>query len=121
MAPSPEEPYSTPSWAGSPRARDHGLRRSRRLTGWIAAVSVAGAAVRGGVYTQLLQGNSAASSTPAQFPATTVGDDDGEYDEPSSHEGDSERGAAVTRPTFQPPVQAPTTTRQPAQTTTGAS
>lgn len=117
MAHSPEERYSTPSWAGSPRARDRGLRRSRRLTGWIAAASVAGAAVLGGVYTQLLQGNSATSSPPAQSSATRVGDDD----EQNVREDDGEQGAALTRPTLQPPAQPPTAIQQPAQTTTGAS
>ncbi|MGV9668888.1 hypothetical protein [Nocardia niigatensis] len=125
MAPSPEEPYTTPSRAGSPHARDHGLRRSRRLTGWITAASVAGAAVLGSVYTQLLPGNSAAPSPPAQSSAAPitamVGDDGEEYGESRGHEDDDEDAIPVPRPALRPPAQPPAATLQQPHTTTGAS
>ena len=40
------------------RARDRGLRRSRRLTRWIAVAAFTGAAALGGLYTHLLPGGS---------------------------------------------------------------
>lgn len=117
MSPSPD-PFNQPlPPAGSPGARDRGLRRSRRLTRWIAVTSVAGAAALGGGYAHLLPGSPAASaptqsSVPGASSATSGDDDQG------SHE-DGEEGDQGGAP--QPPAQPPTAAQQQPHTTTGAS
>ncbi|MFB7461899.1 hypothetical protein ACFCZ1_00095 [Streptomyces sp. NPDC056224] len=146
MDPSSDEFQTEPAPAASSKARDHGLRRSRRTTRWIAVTSAAGAVALGGFYTHLLPDDSAApapTNAPVQNPtpptAATVGKDDEGREEPNSHEDDAdddEEGAApVTEPAPQPPAQPPavapsapqppaqppTATRQQPQTTTGAS
>lgn len=130
MAPSPDDFNQTPSPIGSPHARDRGLRRSRRLTRWVAVTAVAGAAALGSLYTHLLPGSSAApvpptSPAPAHSPAkssatNTAGGDD-EHRETSGHEDDDEGAAPAARPAPQPPAQPPTPTQQQPHTTTGAS
>jgi hypothetical protein len=141
MAPSPDDFLRTRSTAGSPQARDRGLRRSRRLTRWIAVTAVAGAAALGSFYTHLLPGSAAPAApasppvqNPSASPATTVGGDDGgrsagnsheDADEDDADEDDDEGRAPVAQPapqapTLQPPAQPPAATQQP-QTTTGAS
>lgn len=130
MAPSPDDFPGTSVPVSSPRARDRGLRRGRRLTRWITVTSVAGAAALGGFYTHLLPGGPAApapSGPSAPNPAassTTAGGDDEEHGERSGHEAEDDEGAArVTRqtPRPQPPPQPPTATKQQPHTTTGAS
>ncbi|MCX3063701.1 hypothetical protein [Streptomyces beihaiensis] len=120
MAPSPDDFDQPFPPAGSPQARDHGLRRSRRLTRWVAAGAVAATAALGGLYTHLLPGSSASPapsapsgrSTPAS--STSTGGDDGE--------GGSDDGAgSSTRNAPQAPAQPPASTQQTPQTTTGAS
>ncbi|MFI5963513.1 hypothetical protein ACIA8J_15195 [Streptomyces asoensis] len=125
MASSPDDfPPAPPT--GSPLARDRGLRRSRRLTRWIAVSAVAGAAGLGSLYTHLLPAGPAspAAVTPsAQNPAPTSsvpapGDDEGN----GHHEDDGDEGAApASRPAPQPPARPPAPTRQQPHTTTGAS
>lgn len=116
---SPPDDFPQNHSPGSPRARDHGLRRINRLTRWITAGAVAAAAALGGVYTHLLPGHSAASApttSPArqhQTPSAPTSTHPGEADD----EGD-DGGSA---PTPQPPAQPPAATHQQPQTTTGAS
>lgn len=128
MAPLPDDFRPPPALASSPYARDHGLRRSRRTTRWIAVTAAAGAAALGGFYTHLLPGGSAASApvnvptrNPAPSTAATVGKDDGGQEEQDGDEGGTEGTAPVAPPAPQPPVQPPAATRQQPQTTTGAS
>ncbi|MFK4106318.1 hypothetical protein ACI2L1_40970 [Streptomyces sp. NPDC019531] len=127
MAPPSDDFHQTPSPAGSPHARDRGLRRSRRLTRWIAVTAVAGAAALGSLYTHLLPGTSAAPappSPPVHYPAASTAattGDDREHGEAGDHEDDGEAAAPVTEPTPQPPAQPPAATRQQPHTTTGAS
>ena len=69
MSPSPDD-FNRP--LPPAYARDRGLRRSRRLTRWIAVAAITGAAALGGLYTHLLPGGSASpalTSTPVQNPA----------------------------------------------------
>lgn len=120
MAPSPDDFLRIPSPAGSPQARDQGLRRSRRITRWIAVTTVAGAAALGGVYTHLLPGTSASSappSPPAQQSAATAATGDDQQ----QGEGDDEGAAPVTQPTPQPPAQPPAASQGQPHATTGAS
>ena len=136
MAPSSDDFHRMPAQAGSVRARDRGLRRSRRLTGWITATAVAGAAALGGLYTHLLPGHAAApppQSPPARNPAASssapaapgagkehgesAGHEDGEDDGEDDHEG----AAPAAQPAPQPPAQPPASTGQQPHTTTGAS
>ena len=126
MSPSPDDFDQTPSPTASPHSRDRGLRRSRRLTRWIAVTAVAGAAALGGVYTHLLPGSSAApapTSPTVQNPAgpshTATGDDREHGDE--NGEADDEGAAPATQPAPQQPAQPPTATQQQPHTTTGAS
>ncbi|MFI8499598.1 hypothetical protein ACIGFK_14015 [Streptomyces sp. NPDC085524] len=146
MAPPSDDFQPTPAPTASSYARDHGLRRSRRTTRWIAVTAAAGAAALGGFYTHLLPGGSAAPAPakaqvqyPAASTATTVGKNDEGREEPNRHEDDAdddEEGSArvtqtapqppaqppsVAQPAPQPPAQPPTATRQQPQTTTGAS
>ncbi|MFF0087717.1 hypothetical protein ACFYR1_50110 [Streptomyces canus] len=128
MAPSPDDFPPTPAPAYSSRARDRGLRRSRRTTLWIAGTAAAGAAALGGVYTHVLPGGSAAPAPanapvhkPAASTAATVGEDDGGREGPNGHEDDEEGSAPVEQPAPQPPAQPPAATQQQPQTTTGAS
>ncbi|WP_406731441.1 hypothetical protein [Streptomyces sp. NBC_01794] len=128
MAPTPDDFDQTPSQAGSPHARDLGLRRSRRITRWIAVTAVAGAAALASFYTHLVPGGSAAPtppSPPVQNPAastaTTAGDDDEEHGEGSSHEDDDEGAVPVAQPALQPPAQPPAASQGKPHTTTGAS
>lgn len=125
MAPSPDDFPRTSAPVPSPRARDRGLRRGRRLTRWITVTSVAGAAALGGFYTHLLPAAPAPSSPSAPNPAasfTTAEADDEEHGEWNGHDNEDDEGAAhVTRQTPQPPPQPPTTTKQQPHTTTGAS
>ncbi|WP_340375336.1 hypothetical protein U5640_09390 [Streptomyces sp. SS7] len=130
MASSPDDIPPTPP-PGSPLARDHGLRRSRRLTRWAAVTAVAGAAALGSVYTHLLPG-STASPAPAVTPsaphpagsssAPAAGGTE-EHDEGDDRHADDEGegGAPAARPVPQPPAQAPAPTQQRPHTTTGAS
>ena len=134
MAPSPHDFDQPPFPAGSPQARDSGLRRGRRLTRWIAVTAVAGAAALGSLYTHLLPGGTAAPAptsppvrTPTTSTATTAGDDDEEHGQ-GGHESDDDEdeGAAPATPPEprqgpQPPARPPSPTRQQPHTTTGAS
>ncbi|MFF4804391.1 hypothetical protein ACFY1U_39465 [Streptomyces sp. NPDC001351] len=123
MAPSPDDFHRPPSPAGSPLTRDHGLRRSRRITRWIAVTAVAGAAALGSLYTHLLPGTSASPAPPgppvqhsAASTATTARGDDQRRGE------DDEEGAApVTQPAPRPPAQPPAASQGQPHTTTGAS
>ncbi|MCL6735144.1 hypothetical protein [Streptomyces neyagawaensis] len=134
MAPSPGDSPQTPAPVPSARARDRGLRRSRRTTLWIAATAAAGAAALGGAYTHLLPGGQATpapSNAPIHSPsASTAGtsgsgkDDEGREGSNGheSDEDDDEEGEApATQPAPQPPAQPPAATRQQPHTTTGAS
>ncbi|MEV6945179.1 hypothetical protein AB0N07_24875 [Streptomyces sp. NPDC051172] len=121
MAPSPYDFQGPPSPAGSPHARDHGLRRSRRITRWIAVTAVAGAAALGTLYTHLLPGTSASPALPgppvqhsAASTAATAGGDD-------QHGEDDEGAAPVTQSAPQPPAQPPAASQGQPHTTTGAS
>lgn len=126
MASSPDDFPPTLPPTGSPLARDRGLRRSRRLTRWIAVTAVAGAAALGSLYTHLLPGGSspAPAVTPSlQHPATpspapaTGGSDGNDH-----HEDDEDEGAApAAQPTPHPPARPPAPTQQQPHTTTGAS
>ncbi|MGQ5637888.1 MULTISPECIES: hypothetical protein [unclassified Streptomyces] len=120
MALSPDHFDQTFSPAGSPGARDRGLRRTRSLTRWIAVTAVAATAALGSVYTHLIPGSQpspATSSPPAQSPPTpsptTREDEEGA--------SDHDKAAAVTRPAPQAPAQPPVSTQQKPHTTTGAS
>ncbi|MFE9172478.1 hypothetical protein ACFYNZ_23870 [Streptomyces kebangsaanensis] len=127
MAPSTDDFDHTLSPAGSPRARDRGLRRARRLTRWIAVTAVAGAAALGSLYTHLLPGGTAAPaplSPPAQNPSAsssaTAGGDE-EHGERNSHEDGEDQHGAAAPAAPQPPAQPPAATQQQPHTTTGAS
>ncbi|MET9886517.1 hypothetical protein ABZZ20_25945 [Streptomyces sp. NPDC006430] len=133
MAPSPDDFHQTSAPAGSPYARDRGLRRSRRITRWIAVTAVAGAAALASFYTHLLPGGTAAPtpvSPPVQNPAastaTTAAEDGEEHDEAGSSQ-DDDKGAtpaaqpAPQPPAPQPPAQPPAATQGQPHTTTGAS
>ncbi|GAA2473934.1 hypothetical protein [Streptomyces longisporus] len=119
MAPSPDDFHRNPSPAGSQQARDHGLRRSRRITRWVAVTAVTGAAALGSLYTHLLPDSSASPAPPgppaqhstASTAGTTARGDD------QQGEGDDE-GAA---PAPQPPAQPPAASQGQPHTTTGAS
>ncbi|GAB7028744.1 hypothetical protein JCM4914_02050 [Streptomyces platensis subsp. malvinus] len=120
MAPSPDAFDQTLPPAGSPRARDRGLRRTRRLTRWLAVTAVAATAALGGTYTQLMPGSSpspAPSAPSGQSPpassTTTKEDQEGASDD--------EGPAAVTKPAPKTPAPPPTPTQQKPHTTTGAS
>ncbi|MFJ8113312.1 hypothetical protein [Streptomyces sp. NPDC096132] len=114
--------------------RDRGLRRSRRLTRWIAVAAVTGAAALGSLYTHLLPGSSASpvpSSPPLHNPAapsavtpTSGGDNHGDsarHENDDDGEDDDPGAAPVSRPAPQPPAQPPAPTQQQPHTTTGAS
>ena len=127
---SPDGFQPVPPPRGSARARDRGLRRSRRLTRWIAVTAVAGAAALGGLYTHLLPGGSATpapagpapvGSTPTSSSATAA-EDAGQHDD-GGGQGDDEDGgtAPAAQPAPQPPAQPPVPARQQPHTTTGAS
>ncbi|MCD9874814.1 hypothetical protein [Streptomyces guryensis] len=118
MAPSPDDLHRPPFPAGSPRSRDHGLRRSRRVTRWTAVTAVAGAVALGTIFTHLLPGTSASPAPPgpavqhsAASTVTTTGRGD---DQQQGEDG----GAA---PAAQPPAQPPTASQAQPHTTTGAS
>ncbi|MHB9863683.1 hypothetical protein [Streptomyces sp. YIM S03343] len=129
MAFPPDDFQPVPSPSGSAHARDRGLRRSRRVTRWIAVTAVAGAAALGGVYTHLLPGSSAAplpsGPAPVQGPATSssaTAGGAGEHDDRGEQGDDENEGAAsAARPAPQPPAQPPVPTQQQPHTTTGAS
>lgn len=137
MSPSSDDIDQAPLPPDPARARDQGLRRSRRLTRWIAVAAVAGAAALGSLYTHLLTGSPASpvpSSPPLQNPAASSaaapksngGEDHGgtarHEDDDSDDEGEDDAGAApASRPAPQPPAQPPAPTQQPPHTTTGAS
>ncbi|MER6418245.1 hypothetical protein [Streptomyces sp. NPDC001137] len=122
MAPSPDDFHRSPAPAGSPHARDQGLRRSRRITRWIAVTAVAGAAALGSLYTHLLPGSSASPAPPgppaqhstASTATTARGDD-------QQGEDDDEGTAPVTQPAPQPPARPPAASQGQPHTTTGAS
>ncbi|MFF0160389.1 hypothetical protein ACFYRY_23095 [Streptomyces sp. NPDC005263] len=126
MASSPDDPPPTPPPTGSPLARDRGLRRSRRVTRWIAVTAVAGAAGLGSLYTHLLPGSSASPApivTPSahnQAPSPSAPATGGNAGS-DHHEDDDEGAAPAARPAPQPPAQPPAPTRQQPHTTTGAS
>ncbi|MEV6019246.1 MULTISPECIES: hypothetical protein [unclassified Streptomyces] len=124
MAFSPDDFQPKPPPAGSPLARDRGLRRGRRLTRWIAVAAVAGAAALGGVYTHLLPGGQA-SPAPAvpSAPNPTTSSSAAPAGQRAEHgEGGDDDGAAPATPsTPQPPAQPPAPSHQQPQTTTGAS
>ena len=94
---SPDDFQPIPSPRSSARARERGLRRSRRLTRWVAVTAVAGAAALGGFYTHLLPGGSAAPAptgpAPVQSPATpssaTAAGGAGQHDD-GGEQGDDE-------------------------------
>ncbi|MFE1291805.1 hypothetical protein [Streptomyces sp. NPDC058751] len=135
MSPSPgrsDEPVRPPDPS---HARDRGLRRSRRLTRWIAVAAVTGAAALGTLYTHLLPGNSAStapSNPPLRNPAASSAaaskaDDDTNNgnsagQENGDGEGEDDLGAApASHAAPQPPSQPPAPTQQQPHTTTGAS
>ncbi|MFE1312501.1 hypothetical protein [Streptomyces sp. NPDC058755] len=121
MAPSPDDFDHSLPLDGSPRARDRGLRRTRRLTRWLAVTAVAATAALGGLYTHLIPGSSPspAPSTPSgQSPPTTSVTTREDDEEGAS---DDEEAAAVTGPALQAPAQPPASTQQKPHTTTGAS
>ncbi|WP_225102727.1 hypothetical protein [Streptomyces sp. CoH27] len=121
MALSPDDFDQNLSPAGSPGARDRGLRRTRRLTRWLAVTAVAATAALGGVYTHLIPGSSpssAPSPPPAQGPPTSSTTARGDDEEGASDDG---KAPAVTKPAPQAPAQPPTSTQQKPHTTTGAS
>ena len=127
---SPDDFQPIPSPRSSARARERGLRRSRRLTRWIAVTAVAGAAALGGFYTHLLPGGSAAPAptgpAPVQSPATpssaTAAGGAGQHDDGGEQGDDEDEGAApAARPAPQPPAQPPVPAQQQPHTTTGAS
>lgn len=114
--------------AGSPRARDHGLRRTNRLTRWIAVGAVAATAALGGVYSHLLPGHSAASAPPTsparqnQTPSATTNKTPSATTSTQHGEADDEGGDdGAAAPAPQPPAHPPAATHQQPQTTTGAS
>ncbi|MCH5672046.1 hypothetical protein [Streptomyces gilvus] len=116
---SPPDDFRQNHAPGSPRARDHGLRRINRLTRWITVAAVAAAAALGGVYTHLLPGHSAASApttSPASQPRTPSATTSTQHGE-----GDDEGGDDGAAPAPQPPAQPPAATQQQPHTTTGAS
>ncbi|WP_310718089.1 hypothetical protein [Streptomyces lydicus] len=133
MYASPDDFDQQPSPPGSAQARERGLRRSRRLTRWIAVAAVSGAAALGSLYTHLLPGSSAPSapsSPPVQNPAAPSDaapkpSNDGEHGNTARHEDDDagQPPAAQpgTPPAPQPPAHPPTPTQQRPHTTTGAS
>jgi hypothetical protein len=121
MAPSPDDFDQTLPSAGSPRARDRGLRRTRRLTRWLAVTAVAATAALGGLYTHLIPGSSpspAPSPSSGQSPPPSYGTTRGDDGEGAS---DDEAAATVKRPAPKAPAQPPTSTQQKPHTTTGAS
>ncbi|MEU6540148.1 hypothetical protein [Streptomyces sp. NPDC047000] len=127
---SPDDFQPIPSPRSSARARERGLRRSRRLTRWIAVTAVAGAAALGGFYTHLLPGGSAAPAptgpAPVQSPATsssaTAAGGAGQHDDGGEQGDDEGEGAApAAQPAPQPPAQPPVPAQQQPHTTTGAS
>ncbi|MFJ9909138.1 hypothetical protein ACIRVK_40985 [Streptomyces sp. NPDC101152] len=123
MAPSPDDFHRTSSPAGSQQARDHGLRRSRRITRWIAVTAVAGAAALGSLYTHLLPGSSASPAPPgppAQHSAASTAGTTARGEDQQG-EGDDEGAAPVTQPAPQPPAQPPAASQGQPHTTTGAS
>ncbi|MET8130596.1 hypothetical protein ABZV24_01195 [Streptomyces sp. NPDC005251] len=122
MASSPDAFQPTPPPTGSPLARDRGLRRSRRLTRWIAVTAVAGAAALGGLYTHLLPGAPASpppASTPSAGNATTSSSSSAATAE--HDDGGDDEGAAPAPSAPQPPAQPPAPSAQQPHTTTGAS
>ncbi|WNZ09916.1 hypothetical protein [Streptomyces sp. 11x1] len=147
MPPSLDDSGQFPSPTDSARTRDRGLRRSRRITRWIVAAAVTGAAALGSLYTHLLPGSSASpvpSSPSPHNPAvsspgsTKTGPEDrgdsarddaddeheGEHEDEDEgeDEGEDDAGTApASRPAPQPPAQPPAPTRQQPHTTTGAS
>lgn len=138
MSTSPDDfDNQSPSPAGSVGARDHGVRRSRRITRWIAVAAVTGAAALGSLYTHLIPGSTASpapSSPPRENPAAShavapAARDDGNHgdstrqqNDDGDDEGEDGPGAAgTTQPTPQPPGQPPAATQQQPHTTTGAS
>ncbi|MGW3115816.1 hypothetical protein ACWDBW_01480 [Streptomyces sp. NPDC001107] len=124
MAPSPDDFHRTPSPAGSPHARDHGLRRSRRITRWIAVTAVAGAAALGSLYTHLLPGTSSSPAPPGppvQHSAPSTVTTTARGDDHEQGENDDEGASPVTQPTPQPPAQPPAASQAQPHTTTGAS
>ncbi|GHD90959.1 hypothetical protein GCM10010508_37620 [Streptomyces naganishii JCM 4654] len=121
MAPSPDDFDQTLPPAGSPRARERGLRRARRLTRWLAVTAVAATAALGGFYTHLVPGSSpsaAPSPPPGQSPPTSSA---AREDDEAGAADDDEAAAVTTRPAPQAPAQPPTSTQQKPHTTTGAS
>lgn len=129
MYPSPDDFDQQPPPAASARVRERGLRRSRRLTRWIAVAAVGGAAALGSLYTHLLPGSSASpapSSPPVQNPAAPSavapspgGDED--HGDSARHEDDGAGASPGAQPAPQPPAQPPAPTQQQPHTTTGAS
>ncbi|MFF3890091.1 hypothetical protein [Streptomyces sp. NPDC001914] len=122
MASSPDAFQPKPSQAGSPLARDRGLRRSRRLTRWITVTAVAGAAALGGLYTQLLPGAPASPppvSGPSAGKATTPSS--AATAEPDEKGDDEDAVPAAPSSSPQPPDKPPAPSTQQPHTTTGAS
>ncbi|MFR9789800.1 hypothetical protein ACL07V_14175 [Streptomyces sp. MB22_4] len=123
MTPSPSSHDfdRNPPSAGSPLARDRGLRRTRRLTRWLAVTAVAATAALGGLYTHLIPGGASPPATPpasGQSPNASSAPAGGDDDEGGS---DDEEEAAATKPVPRAPAQPPASTRQKPHTTTGAS
>ncbi|MFH7337676.1 hypothetical protein [Streptomyces sp. KHY 26] len=122
MAPSPSSHDfdRTPS-AGSPLARDRGLRRTRRLTRWLAVTAVAATAALGGLYTHLIPGSASSPATPpasGQSPNASSAPAGGDDEEDGS---DDEEEAAAAKPVPRAPAQPPASTQHKPHTTTGAS
>jgi hypothetical protein len=113
------------------RARDDGLRRVRRATGWISALAAAGglalaggyaAALPGKAYARVTNPNSSSGQSafgqPASGPATPAA----AASHPSAAGSAHAKGRSSHRAhALQPPAQAPAPTQAPPQTVSGAS
>lgn len=130
MSPSPDDFAQPVPPPRSPQGRERGLRRTRRLTRWIAVTAVAGAAALGGLYTHLLPGGSAAAAptTPpvpghAASSSATAGEDDQEHGRGGGHEDDENEdgGAAAASPAPLSPSPPPSATPRQPHATSGAS
>jgi len=99
--------------------RDEGLRRISRLTGWVAALGVAGVGFLAAAVSHAAPGRSAATVSPAVQAGTGSGA------EGATTGGDASAGAAVDPGSgasgFQAPAQAPVAVPQAPIVRSGAS
>lgn len=110
--------------AAQARARDHGLRRVRGVTGWITALATLGSVTLAGGYAAVLPGvaysRAASTGRPSanRSPASTV---------PAAgrperrHLAASPRGHRPATHPLRPPKQPPAATAVPPQTVSGGS